>query len=53
MSYDEELDEREYSPSDDDLRGIYAATKTIAVVGASADDSKAAHRIPVYLQRQG
>jgi predicted CoA-binding protein len=32
---------------------IYAETKTIAVVGASADPSKPAHQIPRYLQRQG
>ena len=32
---------------------IYADTRTIAVVGASADASKAAHRIPRYLQSQG
>jgi len=35
------------------LLRIYAETKTIAVVGASADDSKAAHQIPRYLQAQG
>lgn len=35
------------------LRRIYAQTRTIAVVGASADDSKAAHQIPRYLQAQG
>ena len=35
------------------LLNIYAQSKTIAVVGASADESKAAHRIPSYLQRQG
>ena len=35
------------------LARIYAETRTIAVVGASADPSKAAHRIPRYLQRQG
>ncbi len=35
------------------LARIYADTRTIAVVGASADPSKAAHRIPRYLQRQG
>ena len=35
------------------LTGIYRDTRTIAVVGASADDSKAAHRIPAYLQQQG
>jgi hypothetical protein len=32
---------------------IYAETKTIAVVGASAEPSKPAHQIPRYLQRQG
>jgi uncharacterized protein len=35
------------------LLRIYADTKTIAVVGASADPTKAGHRIPVYLQSQG
>ena len=35
------------------LVGIFAETKTIAVVGASADPSKPAHTIPRYLQRQG
>lgn len=35
------------------LLRIYAQSKTIAVVGASADESKAAHRIPSYLQGQG
>jgi uncharacterized protein len=35
------------------LLGIYAETKSIAVVGASADPSKPAHRIPRYLQQQG
>ena len=35
------------------LVGIYATTKTIAVVGASADPTKAAHVIPRYLQSQG
>jgi uncharacterized protein len=35
------------------LVGIFAETKTIAVVGASADPSKPAHSIPRYLQRQG
>lgn len=35
------------------LTGIYRDTRTIAVVGASADGSKAAHRIPAYLQQQG
>ena len=40
-------------PTQDDLRKIYADTKTIAVVGASADEAKASHRIPRYLQSQG
>jgi len=35
------------------LLGIYATTKTIAVIGASADPTKAAHVIPRYLQSQG
>jgi predicted CoA-binding protein len=41
------------NPSNDELRKIYADTKTIAVVGASNDESKAASSIPRYLQRQG
>ena len=35
------------------LLRIYAETRTIAVVGASADESKAGHQIPRYLQSQG
>ena len=35
------------------LLRIYAETRTIAVVGASADTSKAAHQVPRYLQSQG
>jgi predicted CoA-binding protein len=35
------------------LRRIYAEARTIAVVGASADETKAAHQVPRYLQRQG
>lgn len=41
------------NPSDDELRKIYQETKTIAVVGASNDEAKDAHKIPRYLQRQG
>lgn len=41
------------SLSDDELRQIYAETKTIAVVGASGEEFKPAHRIPRYLQSQG
>ena len=35
------------------LLRIYAETRTIAVAGASADESKAAHQVPRYLQSQG
>jgi predicted CoA-binding protein len=35
------------------LARIYAETRTIAVVGASGDPAKPAHRVPWYLQRQG
>jgi predicted CoA-binding protein len=35
------------------LLDIYKTTHTIAVVGASADETKAAHVIPRYLQAQG
>jgi predicted CoA-binding protein len=35
------------------LARIYAETHTIAVVGASGDPSKPAHRVPRYLQGQG
>ena len=38
---------------DEELKQIYADTKTIAVVGASASEEKAAHTIPRYLQREG
>lgn len=38
---------------ENELRRIYGDTKTIAVVGASANEDKAAHRIPRYLQQQG
>lgn len=37
----------------DEIRTVYAETKTIAVVGASTDESKPSHRIPKYLQSQG
>lgn len=37
----------------EELTGIYRDTRTIAVVGASADETKAAHRVPAYLQEQG
>jgi predicted CoA-binding protein len=35
------------------LARIYAETRTIAVVGASQDPAKPAHKIPRYLQEQG
>ena len=43
----------EQPPDEDELRRIYAETKTIAVVGASSDPSKAAFAIPRYLKSQG
>ncbi|MGH2740106.1 MAG: CoA-binding protein [Actinomycetota bacterium] len=39
--------------SEDELRQIYADTKTIAVVGMSGNPEKDAHEIPRYLQSQG
>ena len=45
--------ERPREPSADQLRRIYATTRTIAVVGASANEAKPAHAIPRYLQSQG
>ncbi|MGH2707065.1 MAG: CoA-binding protein [Actinomycetota bacterium] len=39
--------------SPEELLEVFAATKTIAVVGASAHDWKDAHRIPGYLQQAG
>jgi uncharacterized protein len=39
--------------SDEQLREIYGRVKTIAVVGASSDPSKAAFAIPRYLKSQG
>jgi uncharacterized protein len=41
------------NPTDEELKKIYADTKTIAVVGASNDEKKAGHSIPAYLQTQG
>ena len=38
---------------DQELKQIYSDTKTIAVVGASGSEEKAAHAIPRYLQRNG
>ena len=40
-------------PSRQDFLRIYEQTKTIAVVGASTDERKAAHVIPKHLQSQG
>ena len=39
--------------SEADYRDIYGRVKTIAVVGASSDPSKAAFAIPRYLKSQG
>jgi predicted CoA-binding protein len=40
-------------PTDEELKVIFADTKTIAVVGASSDPTKPGHRIPAYLNGQG
>jgi uncharacterized protein len=37
----------------EELLRIYNQSRTIAVVGASADASKPAHEVPAYLQSQG
>ena len=37
----------------EELQAILESVKTIAVVGASANEEKAAHSIPAYLQSQG
>jgi hypothetical protein len=39
--------------TDDELIRIYESYNTIAVVGASADESKPSHSIPLYMQTQG
>ncbi len=41
------------NPSDQDLKEILQATKTVAVVGASTNPDKPAHAIPAYLARAG
>lgn len=38
-----------YTPSDARLRDIYANTRTIAVVGMSTNEDKAAYQVPLYL----
>lgn len=40
-------------PTDEQLAEIYRSIETIAVVGASTNESKPAHRIPAYLKEQG
>ena len=39
--------------SDDDLRELLGASRTIAVVGIKDDESEDAYRVPLYMQRQG
>lgn len=41
------------NPPVEKLLEIYRTTKTIATVGASADESKPSNSIPAYLQSQG
>ena len=36
-----------------EIKHIYDEVKTIAVVGASNDPTRAAHNVPAYLQEQG
>jgi predicted CoA-binding protein len=36
-----------------EIKHIYDEAKTIAVVGASNDPTRAAHNVPAYLQEQG
>jgi predicted CoA-binding protein len=40
-------------PPEEWLVRLFADTEVIAVVGASADEGKQAHRVPSYLQSQG
>ncbi len=40
-------------PTDEQLAEIYLSIETIAVVGASTNESRPAYRIPAYLQAQG
>jgi predicted CoA-binding protein len=40
-------------PARDELVEIYRSTRTIAVVGMSANPEKNAHTVPAYLQEQG
>ena len=42
-----------FEESDNELRRLLAATKTIAVIGAKEDPSEDAHRVPLYMQRAG
>lgn len=39
--------------TEDELRKIYTDTKTIAVVGISADEAKPSNNVPAYLQDKG
>ncbi len=39
--------------SDDDLRELLQASRTIAVVGMKDDESEDAYRVPLYMQRHG
>lgn len=39
--------------SDDDLRELLGASRTIAVVGIKDDESEDAYRVPLYMQHQG
>ena len=43
----------ETNPNDEDIKRILMTSKRIAVVGMSKDPEKDAHRIPMYLKREG
>ena len=45
--------ERGRHTSNEEIIGMLVGTRTVAVVGASEDESKAANAIPRYLQEQG
>lgn len=42
-----------HSPSDERLIRLFDETKTIAVIGASTNEHKPAHGVPLYMQRHG
>lgn len=41
------------SPTDSELRDLFAATRTIAILGANTEPGKPAHYVPQYLAAHG